>query len=184
MAITPEQDHKITELYLEMFQMLFQYAKTALGNPSFAEEAVQDTFRIACANPEACLNSPNPRGWLLETLKNVIRNMRRSFDRRQKLTDRLISIADISETAEAFDPADDLSALKNLCITVLGENDFHLFWRVTMDHLTMAEAAVEFGIHTETCKKRIQRARIKLQNYIKIFCQDLSPQAACRTYTE
>lgn len=184
MAITPEQDRKITELYLEMFQMLFHYAKTALGNPSFAEEAVQDTFRIACANPEACLNSPNPRGWLLETLKNVIRNMRRSFERRQKLTDRLISIADPLGTAEAFDPVDDLTALKNICVTVLGENDFHLFWRVTMDHLTMAEAAAEFGIHTETCKKRIQRSRIKLQNYIKIFCRDLSPPAACRTYTK
>ena len=184
MAITPDQDRKITELYLEMFQMLFQYAKTALGNPSFAEEAVQDTFRIACANPEACLNSPNPRGWLLEVLKNVIRNMRRSLDRQQNLTEKLISIANLSEIIETVEPADDLTTLRNICVTVLGENDFHLFWRVTMDHLTMAEAAMEFGIHTETCKKRIQRARIKLQNYIKKYCRDLSPQAACRTYTK
>jgi len=165
-----------------MFQMLFQYAKNALIDPAFAEEAVQDTFRIACANPNSCLGSPNPQGWLLEALKNVIRNMRRSFERQKQLTEKLISLTNPDETTESFDPTDDLSTLKDICITVLGENDFCLFWRVSMDHLTMAEAALEFGIHTEACKKRLQRSRTKLQKYINKFYQDLSPQTTDRTY--
>lgn len=181
MAITPEQNQKIKELYLEMFQMLFHYAKNALGDASFSEEAVQDTFRIACANPDSCLNCPNPKGWLLETLKNVIRNMRRSFERRQKLSEKLISIAE-HQSEESSDPSDDIAILKEICITALGKDEFHLFWRVTMDQITMAEAAAEFGIHTEACKKRIQRSRVKLQKYIEIFHQDLSPQVAHRTY--
>ena len=184
MVITPDQDRKISELYHEMFQMLFHYAKAALGNASFAEEAVQDTFRIACSNPEACLGSPNPKGWLLETLKNVIRNMRRSFERKQRLTDKLISIANLSETSESLEHTDDLAALKDICISVLGENDFRLFLRVAMDQLTIAEAATEFGISVEACKKRIQRARTKLQNFVQNFRLDLSPQATCRTYTK
>lgn len=168
MAITPEQDRKITKLYFEMFQSLFHTARNVLKDSAFAEEAVQDTFRIACANPDACLGSPNPQGWLYEVLKNVIRNMQRSLERRQKLADRLIAIAE-QESEECPDKKDDVDALKAICLAALGEEDFQLFWRVNMDKLTMAEAAVEFNINTEACKKRIQRARIKIQNYLKKF---------------
>ena len=170
MGMTPEQDRKMAELYSEMLQPLFQYANGALKNRSFAEEAVQDTFRIACANPDACLNSPNPQGWLTETLKRTILNMRRSIERRRRLAEKLICIAERHHSLELFDPADDFPSLKEICIRVLGEEDFLLFWRVTMEKFTMGETAREFGIHTETCKKRIQRARKKLQNYIKDFC--------------
>ena len=169
MGLTPEQDRMITQLYHEMFQMLFHYANSALGNPSFAEEAVQDTFRIACANSDDLLNSPNPRGWLLETLKNVIRNMRRSFARQNRLNDKLISIAEMQSKSNQVTPEDDITALKAICIKVLGEDEFRLFWRVSMDKLTMAEAAQEFHIHVETCKKRIQRAKKKLKNHIKNY---------------
>ena len=174
LAVTPEQDRKITELYIEMFQMLFCYANAALGNAVFAEEAVQDTFRIACDNPDECLGSPNPKGWLLEVLKNVIRNMRRSFERRKKLVDKLISVTG-HEGTEFPDPADAVSAVKDLCVEVLGEEDFRLFSLVVLESYTMAEAAKVCGIKTEACKKRIQRAKIKLQNHFKNFSQDLSP---------
>lgn len=170
MGITPEQDREITELYHEMFQMLFQYANVALQNRTIAEAAVQDTFRIACGSPDACLGSPNPKGWLLEALKNVIRNIRRSQTRQNRLSEKLLSIAQMQANADEDAPNDDIDSLKGICIKVLGEDEFRLFWRVTMDRLTMAEAALEFGINTEACKKRIQRAKIKLKDYIKNFC--------------
>lgn len=54
---------------------MIAYAISALNDRSLAEEAVQDTYRIACAKADDFLSSPNPKGWLLNTLKYVIKNI-------------------------------------------------------------------------------------------------------------
>ena len=78
-----QQNEEIKRLYLEMYSKLFDYAFSFLKNESLAEEAVQNTFQIACQKPEKVCNSPNPQGWLVITLKNVISNTvkSRDFDR-------------------------------------------------------------------------------------------------------
>jgi DNA-directed RNA polymerase specialized sigma24 family protein len=50
-----DQRSRIEQLYTEMYDFLIHYAVSALKNESLAEEAVQETFRIACAKPEALL---------------------------------------------------------------------------------------------------------------------------------
>ena len=65
---------EIERLYLQLYPLLFEYARSSLSSDSLAEEAVQDTFRIACQKPEAMINSPNPEGWIMNTLKNVLKN--------------------------------------------------------------------------------------------------------------
>lgn len=169
MGITPEQGQRISDFYHEMFNMLYQYANAALKNPSYAEEAVHDTFRVACAKPDEFLENPNPYGWLIWTLRNVIQNIRRSLARQQRLADQLIAAAELHLDSETFIAEDDIEELREICISVIGREDFLLFWRVTMDGLTMGEAAREFGIHTETCKKRLQRSRAKLKKYLENY---------------
>ena len=51
-TMTEEQRKLISELYLEMFDKLIVYAHSSLENDALAEEAVQETFRIACQSPE------------------------------------------------------------------------------------------------------------------------------------
>ena len=58
-----EQSRFIEQLYMEMYDMLITYARCALQEESLAEEAVQETFRIACQKPESLRESPNPNGW-------------------------------------------------------------------------------------------------------------------------
>lgn len=60
MSLDKRQNHFIEELYIEMHDKLTVYAQSALDDPSQAEEAVQDTFRIACAKPDDLLSSNNP----------------------------------------------------------------------------------------------------------------------------
>ena len=69
---------EIERLYLQMYDKLFSYAKSSLRSDSLAEEAVQETFGIACSKPEALCASENPEGWLVKTLKYVLSNMARS----------------------------------------------------------------------------------------------------------
>ena len=42
-------DDRMEQLYREMFPKLYMYALRIISNPSLAEEAVQNTFCIACS---------------------------------------------------------------------------------------------------------------------------------------
>ena len=142
-----------------MYYKLTAYAQSALNNRLQAEEAVQDTFRIACAKPDALLSSKNPRDWLFETLKNVIKNILRS---RARLNNLLISI-DIDIYVE--DTNSTYAHEKNIDLMYLNiaeKEDYKLLKKIAFEKCTMLEAAQELGIFVEACKKRVQRARKKI----------------------
>ena len=67
----------LEQLYRQHYQRLFLYAKAIVKNEHLAEEAVQDTFHIACSKIAEVRRSENAAGWLVQTLKNVLRNMER-----------------------------------------------------------------------------------------------------------
>ena len=75
--MNPSQSNEIERLFRQMYPLLVEYAESSLKNFAQAEEAAQDAFRIACQCPEALLHSPNPEGWLIITLRNVISNIYR-----------------------------------------------------------------------------------------------------------
>ena len=72
----PNED-QISKLYMEMYERMFAYALSILQDSGLAEEAVQDSFCILCAKADEALAKENPNGWLMRTLQNVIRNMKR-----------------------------------------------------------------------------------------------------------
>lgn len=162
MGLTNEQHDRILELHSEMHNSLYIYAKAALGNDALAEEAVQETFRIACGNPNKLLTSSNPNGWLMETLKYVIRNIRRNRARLSNLMTAAIPLE-----AVASEPSRQDMEFNAMCEEYVGEEDYRLLRMVTLDKYTMLEASQELGITVEACKKRVQRARKKLKNFLE-----------------
>lgn len=161
MPITDEQNEQIDLYYREMHNKLYAYAFAALKNSALAEEAVQDTFVVACKKPDALLTSPNPRGWLVNTLKYSISTIRKSQHQIKML---LLSLNPMEDGSVLDDPDDAISyiASLSLCQSVL-KDDYELFMRIAIDRCSMLEAATEFNISVEACKKRIQRARSKLR---------------------
>ena len=75
-SYNPDED-QIAQLYTLMYERMLSYAKVVLLDHGLAEEAVQNTFCIACMKPNEVSASNNPNGWLMVTLQNVIRNMKR-----------------------------------------------------------------------------------------------------------
>ena len=51
----------IAGLFCKHYSYLLNFAKAALKNDSLAEEAVQETFRIACVKVDQLASSKNPR---------------------------------------------------------------------------------------------------------------------------
>ena len=153
---------EIQRLYLQMYSRLFEYARSSFSSNAMAEEAVQDTFTIACRKADAVFNSPNPEGWIFNTLKNVIANTLRS----QYTAMRILESA-IAMDAEINSVTHDQADLDILYGDLSGMEEFKLMKEMALDgrsHLEMAEAR---GITVEACRKRVERAKKILRKKIK-----------------
>jgi RNA polymerase sigma-70 factor (ECF subfamily) len=153
-----DQRQFIESLYLEMYPKLIIYANCAFPEEGLAEEAVQETFRIACQKADQICDSENPRGWLVNTLKFTIRNMRRSRESGQQLLSRYLALQ-----TEAITYSTDTVSLEVLYEDMAHSEEFKLVKEMAVDgksHLQMAEAR---GITVAACKKRMERAKKLLQ---------------------
>ncbi|WP_033165316.1 sigma-70 family RNA polymerase sigma factor [Clostridium sp. KNHs205] len=164
MGLSNNQRDDIEKLYQEMFHPMLVYAQNALNGQALAEEAVQDTFRIACAKAENLLSSPNPKGWLLNTLKYVIRNSIRS---RANLNRLVIASLDFDENiSHEKEYIDDLK-IDLLFSDLADDEDYKLIKKIALDKCTILEVAEELGISLEACHKRVQRAKKRLKKRIQ-----------------
>lgn len=147
----------VTELYLNMYDFLLDYAERRLGNHSLAEEAVQETFRIAWMKQDDLCKSVRPKGWLTNTLKNVISNMRRN----QETADRVMReylAANCRDIAISED-----SVRFEIMYGDMAESEELKLIKELADGTSYYEMAEKRGISVVTCRKRVQRAREILQ---------------------
>lgn len=152
---------EIEKLYFELFEQMRAYARSALENDALAEEAVQETFRIACMKPQQLCESPNPKGWLFNTLKNVIQNTRKSRNRADKLVAEYISHRETSQdwSEDAIDP--------DILYEDMAESEeYQLVRAFALEGQSLLELAQARGISVDACKKRLQRAKKTLKQKI------------------
>ena len=162
--LSKAQSELLASYYEQFYSRLYHYANSSLQDPALAEELVQETFRRACERMEAFLSSPNPGGWLYVTLKNVINETRRERERIAKML-RTFSATKAGEEIISFDGD---RAMVNLHYGgILKPEDFALLCRVAIDNYTMMEAAEEFGLTLEGCKKRVQRKSRQLADELE-----------------
>lgn len=157
------QNRRIEELYLELFDKMLVYACCSLDNEALAEEAVQETFRIACQKPEQLCGSVNPQGWLIQALKYTICNIKGNQMTARKIVEKYLKLQDkdISISKDSID-------LHVLYENVADTEEFRILVEMAIEgrsHLEMAESR---GITVEACKKRVQRAKETLRRRIKI----------------
>lgn len=154
---------EIDRLYLQMYPMLFEYARSSLSNDALAEEAVQDAFTIACQKPEALCGSLNPKGWLVNTLKNVISNTirKQSIAKRIFLDYAASNVKDISASPDRM-------GLEILYDDIADLEEFKLLKEMALDGRSYLEMAEEHGITVSTCRKRVERAKKVLQKKIRL----------------
>ena len=162
MQLSSEQKALIEQLYYEMYPLLCTYAISALSNPQLAEEAVQDTFRIACMKIDSLLASQNAKGWLVNTLKYVIQNIRKS---QAKLNNFMMSMLSDEELVTISSTSD--VDFQLTYTDLVGAEDFELLKMLVLDQYKMLDASKKLGISVEACKKRVQRAKNKLRHIIK-----------------
>ncbi len=159
--MTNKQRKQIDWLYDRKYEFLISYAWGSLKSISLAEEAVQETFAIACEKPDHVCNSPNPEGWLVNTLKNVIHNM----ERHRMVAERVVTdcLGDRLELLPA--PGNQLD-LKLQYGNIASTEEFRIMIALGPEGMSMLELAEELGISYSAAKKRAERARKILQKKI------------------
>lgn len=157
--LNKEQDACIEMHYRGLYKKMLSYAMYTLRDASLSEEAVQDAFMIACAKIDVFYASKNPEGWLINALRNVIRNMKKLRITLNKYVVQLLDTENIIDTGN-FTAEQDFELIFG---DIVKSDDFKLLRKVVLDKYTMLEASIEFGITLDACKKRVQRIKKKLK---------------------
>lgn len=160
--MTEQQSRRIEALYLEMYDKLMAYARANEDSEALAEEAVQETFRVACQYPEKLCSSPNPQGWLVLALRNTIRNMRSSRANARRIVERYL-LAHVTEMTFSEDRVD----LNVMYANIADMEEFQLLREMAIEGRSHEEMARARGISINACKKRVQRAKETLQRKIE-----------------
>lgn len=161
--MSDQQSKQIECLYIQMYNILFEYAKSALSNETLAEEAIQEVFRIACQKPAAVCESINPQGWMVLTIKHVISNMGRSQFVETRALAKYSSLN--PDIASALPTQIEVELLYN---DIADTEEFHMLKEMTIEGLSYPEMAQKRGITVEACRKRMQRAKEFLRTVVKL----------------
>ncbi len=161
--MTRAQSDLIDRMYLEMHDLLFEYACAHLENEAVAEEAVQETFRIACQKPEDLSGSPNPKGWVMNVLKNVISNTRKNQSTAKRILGEYLQLE-----AQFLQSSNDSLDVNLLFHDIASLEEFQMVKEMALEGKTYLELSQEWGISIDACRKRMQRARDLLRKKIKV----------------
>lgn len=162
----PNQEQLFEHMYQENFWKLRRYALIYLSE-SQSEEIVQDTFYEAAQKIDLLLEHKNPEGWLMNTLKNKVRNCQRQ---NQKDMLRLVSLdSEIALQVTAPENVEDtierdeaLFALSQKITETLSSEDLYLLRRIVFDKASHKEVSSELGITVWGSQKRLERIRDRL----------------------
>ena len=160
--MTTEQDQFLTDRYQAKRKFLLEYAESSLHNYALSEEAVQQTFEIACRKIDDFYYSPNPNGWLTKTLSFVIRNM----EKHQRTEQWVIAVTNDYRPDLAAAPEVPLP-LRVTYGPLVETPQFRLIYESEVLGRTYKEIADDLGISESACKKRAERARDWLRKKIK-----------------
>ena len=162
-----EQEY-LERLFKEMRGMLTRYARQNLNGIPVVEDAVQEVFAIASLRIDALIQSENPKGWLVNTLKNVIHTTKRVVAKQNiSLAEKRV-IESLSEEQEyELAKTADMAWVNLFYAGLIPPHDFELIKMIDLEGYSIHETALKLSISDEACKKRIQRARAKLKSALE-----------------
>lgn len=145
-------------LFLENYRIMIKFATVFFSNPDIAEDATQETFLVAQMCIDKLILSPNPAGWLMNTLKNVIGDI---YRKRKKLLENNVPLVDDMHSH-------DLQIHPRLMYKgIVSDDDLDLIIWIHCDGMTYKEAADKLGISKAAVGKRIQRAMERFRDGYK-----------------
>lgn len=130
--------------------------------PELVDDAVAETFLVACRRPDAIPLDPLP--WLLGVARRVLATQRRSTRRRLALTTRLAEV--IGPSAVPASEQDSEENTVRTALVRLSAADREAITLIAWEDLTPAQAAIALGLSDTAFRARLSRARKRLRKQL------------------
>ena len=151
------------DLYTGQYNVLLSYAMSIFHDRSQCEEMVQETFLIAWKKVDALLNSPNPYGWLMNTLKFTIKNYNKKLQRESFECISFNELLYISDQSNSLEETVCAQHVGEVYGTRLRPREVYILEQVILEGYSCKEVAKILGIKYGTCQKQFQRAVNKVR---------------------
>lgn len=160
--MTPSGNELIEALFREYYSLLLRYAIISLQNADLAQDVVQDVFHEALKHQETLATHDNPGGWLMQTLKNKLRECKRQLSRMRIMFQSLEELPNCSLLNEDREVGEGVDKVMDRIKHHLSEDEFYLLRRIVFDEASHLEVSKELNITVWTSQKRLTRIRDKL----------------------
>ena len=157
-GLTSQNKLTLADLYDTYEGKMLRYARILVGDPSWAEDLVQDTFMRAIPHLDLLgrLEPYQRLAWLRQVLKNRFIDQQRARRREQEMVQQIIQ-----ETEFIND--DDLPMLTQELLELAPEKDRELLTQRYFQGMTSQEIGQQLGIPAATVRSRLYLARKKLR---------------------
>ena len=155
-----EQAQFLENIYTENIQNFTQFDNGFLHDKTSSNIAVQNSFYIACEKIESISTSPNPVGWMMNTVRFTSLNMLKA---RKKHMDLIISWDDLQRCVIPCSVDEKEDSLVEQCKFLLSKSDFYLLEQIVIQGVSYCDVSHRLGISIWACRKRVQRLLQKLQ---------------------
>ena len=138
----------LADLYRQEYPTLYRVAYRLTGCQADAQDMIQKTFLLAIGQQEELGSHPNPGGWLMVTLNNLVKNERRRMAHRSEVPLDDVSWLPAQEVGLPF--------RETLPHGLSQEDQQLLSWKyeLQLDH---AEMARRLGVSPAACRARLSR---------------------------
>jgi len=153
---------QLESLFIAHHEEVARYVRRRTA-PELVDDAVAETFLVACRRPKAI--PPDPLPWLLGVARRVLATQRRSAHRRFALATRLAAAAP-HPTESATSQNSDLETAVRDALARLAEPDREAITLIAWEGLTPAQAAVVLGVSRVAFRARLSRARGRLRKQL------------------
>lgn len=167
-----ERNKALDELFRDMYKLLLGFARGYL-DPNLAENAVQETFLVATQRFDIMMDSGNVEGWLMNTLKFKIKNIRRQKQTQDKhnilVEDLEAYIGENNEDTIASNDEMVLYEWRDACIQEVGKEAFEQLVERYVYRTPIKDAAAKYGMSESAYKSRTSRTRKRLHKFLENF---------------
>ncbi len=143
---------------------LRRFMHRKLRDPELAEDLLQDTFIKAVAKGKGFCEIEQPRAWLFRVARNNMVDFLRRNSQLVELDENL------SEEDKELPGVESLSACLPGVISSLDADDRDAITQCDLNGMTQAEYAKLKGLSLPGAKSRVQRARKRLKQELKVVC--------------
>ena len=144
---------------------LHRWARHRLGNPTDAQDLLQDVFLLALRQGERFCTVQNARAWLFAVARNALADRLRVACTTVDLPEDLASFVDETDAVET------LAACLPRVLSELASEDREAITLCDLEGMAQADYAKAKGITLSAAKSRLQRARVRMKQHLTVVCR-------------